>query len=55
MDKLFDLANIAPKPVVRLKTLYDLHDKFKRVVNCKTNSSYMQYEVINIGTKFNTN
>jgi hypothetical protein len=36
--------------VVRLENLYDLQDKFKKVTNCKTNNSSMQFEVINLGT-----
>ena len=39
-----------PRSVVKLETFYDLHDNFKRVTNCKTHSSIMQYEVINLGT-----
>jgi hypothetical protein len=42
--------NNIPKNVVRLEKLYDLQDKFKKVTNCKTNSSTMQFEVINLGT-----
>ena len=40
-----------PKSVIRLEKFYDLHDKFKGVVNCKTNSSSLQYETINLGTQ----
>jgi len=36
--------------VVKMKKLYDLQDKFKRVTNCKTKKSGMQFEVINLGT-----
>jgi len=32
---------------------YDLHDKLKKVTNCKTQISSMQYEVINLGTEQN--
>ena len=39
-----------PRSVVKLEKFYDLQDKFKRVANCKTHNSVMQYEVINIGT-----
>ena len=42
--------NSIPRSVVKLEKFYDLHDKFKRVTNCKTHSSVMQYEVINLGT-----
>ena len=38
-----------PKYLVRLENIYDIQDKFKKVTNCKTNSSSMQYEVINLG------
>jgi hypothetical protein len=41
--------NSIPKSLVRLENLYDLQDNFKKVTNCKTNSSSMQYEVINLG------
>jgi hypothetical protein len=44
------LINNIPKNVVKLEKLYDLQDKFKRVTNCKTNSSTMQFENINLGT-----
>jgi hypothetical protein len=36
-----------------LDFFYDLQDKFKIKKNCKTNSSSMQYEVINLGTDQN--
>ena len=42
--------NSIPRSVVKLEKFYGLQDKFKRVANCKTHSSVMQYEVINIGT-----
>jgi hypothetical protein len=48
-SKVTPINNI-PKNVVRLEKLYDLQDKFKKVTNCKTNSSTMQFEVINLGT-----
>ena len=40
--------NSIPRSVVKLEKFYDLQDKFKKVTNCKTNSSVMQYEVINL-------
>jgi hypothetical protein len=46
---LTHLVNSIPKNVVRLEKLYDLQDKFKKVTNCKTNSSVMQFEVVNLG------
>jgi hypothetical protein len=42
--------NSIPRSVVKLEKFYDLHDKFKKVTNCKMHSSVMQYEVINLGT-----
>jgi hypothetical protein len=33
--------------------MYDLHEKFRGVVNCKTNSSSLIYETINLGTRDN--
>jgi hypothetical protein len=39
--------------VVRLEKFYDLHDKFRRSINCKTNSSSLTHETINLGTKDN--
>jgi len=44
------MANSIPKFVIRLEKFYDLHDKFKGVVNCKTNSSSLQHETVNLGT-----
>jgi hypothetical protein len=43
--------NNIPKSVIRLEKLYDLQDKFKKVTNCKTNNSSMQFEVINLGSE----
>ena len=48
-SKATSINNI-PKNVVSLENLYDLHDNFKKVIKCKTNSSTMQFEVINLGT-----
>jgi hypothetical protein len=45
-----DMVNYIPKLVIRLEFFYDLHDKFKGVVNYKTYSSSLQYETINLGT-----
>jgi hypothetical protein len=47
------LENGIPKNVVNLEKFYDLQDKFKIKTNCKTNSSSMQYETINLGTEQN--
>jgi hypothetical protein len=38
---------------VRLEKFYDLHDKFRGVVNCKTNSSSLLYETVNSRTRDN--
>jgi hypothetical protein len=47
------MVNSIPKYVVRLEKFYDLHDKFRGVVNCKTNSSSLLYETVNLGTRDN--
>jgi hypothetical protein len=49
-----DLVNFIPKSVVRLEKFYDLHDKFRKLVNCKTNSSSLTHEKVNLGTKNNS-
>jgi ribonuclease HI len=38
-EALSDMVNFIPKSVVRLEKFYDFEDKFKKMVNCKTNSS----------------
>jgi hypothetical protein len=48
-----DMVNSIPKSVVRLEKFYDLHDKFRKSVNCKTNSSSLTHEKVNLGTKDN--
>jgi hypothetical protein len=48
-----DMVNSIPKFVVRLDKFYDLHDNFRGVVNCKTNSSSLLYEIINLGMQDN--
>jgi hypothetical protein len=45
--------NTFPKLVVKLEKFYDLQDKFKKTTNYKTNSSIMQYEVVNLGSEDN--
>jgi len=45
------LVNSILKNVVILEKWYDIHDKFKRFTNHKTNSSVMQFEVVNLGTR----
>ena len=47
------MVNLIPKSVVRLEKFYDLQDKFKKSVNCKTNSSSLSYEKVNLGTSDN--
>jgi hypothetical protein len=48
-----DLVNSILKYVVRLETFYDMHEKFRKLVNCKTNSSSLTHEKVNLGTKDN--
>lgn len=47
------MVNSIPKYVVRLEKFYDPHDNFRGVVNCKTNSSSLLYETVNLGTQGN--
>jgi len=49
-EALSDMVNFIPKAVVRLERFYDFEDKFKKTVNCKTNSSSLSYEKVNLGT-----
>jgi ribonuclease HI len=48
-----DMVNSIPKSIVRLEKFYYLQDKFKKSVNCKTNSSSLSYENVNLGTDDN--
>jgi hypothetical protein len=48
------LVNSIPGSVVILEKFYDLHDKFRGVVNCKTSSSSLSYETVNLGTRDNS-
>jgi ribonuclease HI len=52
-EALSDMVNFIPKSVVRLENFYDFEDKFKKTVNCKTNSSSLSYEKVNLGTSEN--
>jgi ribonuclease HI len=52
-EALSDMVNYIPKSVVRLEKFYDFEDKFKMTVNCKTNSSSLSYEKVNLGTSEN--
>jgi hypothetical protein len=48
-----DMVNSIPKSIVRLEKFYDLQDKFKKSINCKTNSSSLSYEKVSLGTNDN--
>jgi hypothetical protein len=48
-----EMVNSLPNSVVRLEKYYDFEDKFKKTVNCKTNSSSLHYEKVNLGTNDN--
>jgi ribonuclease HI len=48
-----DMVKSIPRSIVRLERFYDLHDKFRGSINCKTNSSFLTYETVNLGTKDN--
>jgi len=45
--------NSIPKPVVKLKDLYDIKDRFKPEINTKLQSSTLKSESINLGTDHN--
>ncbi len=45
--------NVVPRQVTKLENLFDLQDRFKRPTNCKTNSSSMKFEIVNLGTETN--
>jgi hypothetical protein len=53
LEALSDMVNSIPKSIVRLEKFYDFEDKFKKTVNCKTNSSSLSYEKVNLGTSEN--
>ena len=44
-------GNFMPKGVRTLEGMFDLHKKFRNTTSVKTNSSSMQYELINLGTE----
>ena len=50
IEKDFKKVKLIPNSVLRLEIFFDLQDKFKSVPNCKTNSSQMKYETVNLGT-----
>ena len=43
--------NFIPKGVRTLEKMFDLNEKFRRPANVKTNSSTLQFELINLGTE----
>ena len=43
--------NFIPKGVSTLERMFDLNEKFRRPVNVKTQSSSLQFELINLGTE----
>ena len=53
VEKAFEKVKPVPNSVLRLEKFFDLQDKFRYVPNCKTNSSQMRYESINLGTELN--
>ena len=53
LKKAFEKVKPIPNSVLRFEFFFDLQDKFKFVPNCKTNSSQMKYENVNLGTKLN--
>ena len=54
IEKTIETVKSIPNSVLRLEKFYDLQDNFKGVPNCKTNSSCLRYETINLGTDSNT-
>jgi len=42
--------NPMPKSIVKLKDIYDLKDRFKKVTNSKLKSSTLRFELINLRT-----
>ena len=50
VEKDFEKVKPVPNSVLLLEKFFDLQDKFGSVPNCKTNSSQMRYETINLGT-----
>ena len=53
IEESLNQVKTLPKSVIKLDKFYDLKDKFKGARNCKTNSSTMQSEVINLGIEHN--
>jgi hypothetical protein len=48
LESTSEPVNSIPRSVVRLEKYYDLHDKFGGEFNCKTNSSSLIYEMVNL-------
>ena len=44
-------GNFMPTGVSTLEGIFDLQNKLRKQANVKTNSSYMQFELINLGTE----
>ena len=44
-------GNFIPKRVRTLEGMFDLNNKFRKPSNVKTNTSFMQYELVNLGTE----
>ena len=51
IEESLNQVSTLPRSVIKLEKFYDLKEKFKDVRNCKTNSSTMQSEVINLGSE----
>jgi len=43
--------NFLPNSMVKFKNLYDLKDRFKKVSNCKLQSSTLRFELVNLGSE----
>jgi hypothetical protein len=52
-ESTFEIVKYIPRYFVILEKFYDLHDKFRGVVNYKTNSSSLIYETVNLGIRDN--
>ena len=50
---LSDPSNIIPNSVINLEIFYDLQENFRQTTNCKTQSSSLNYEDVNLGTEQN--
>jgi hypothetical protein len=52
-ESAFEPVKSIPRSIVRLEKFYDFHEKFRGVFDCKTNSSSLIYETVNLGTRDN--